>query len=162
MLKYSNYQVVFQELPNEVTLAINISGCPIKCPDCHSKYLWEDNGTEITPMELDNLINSNNGITAICFMGGDANPLEIRLMAEYIKKEFNDLKVGWYSGADSIHKEVKNQLKYFDYIKIGPYNEENGALNNPNTNQKMYKVTTSKNKQILKDITKLFWNETKN
>ena len=28
MLKYANYDIVFQEVPDEVTLAINISNCP--------------------------------------------------------------------------------------------------------------------------------------
>ena len=36
MLKYVNTAVVFQEIPDEVTLAINISGCPCRCPGCHS------------------------------------------------------------------------------------------------------------------------------
>ena len=44
-LKYVNTEVVFQEVPDEISLAINISGCPIHCPDCHSKFLWENVGT---------------------------------------------------------------------------------------------------------------------
>ena len=43
-LKYLGYSIVFQEVPDEVTLAINISGCPHKCEGCHSKYLWEYDG----------------------------------------------------------------------------------------------------------------------
>ena len=35
MLKYVNTGIVFQEIPDEVTLAINISGCPCHCPGCH-------------------------------------------------------------------------------------------------------------------------------
>ena len=41
-MKYVSTEVVFVEIPNEITLAINISGCKIRCPDCHSKYLWDD------------------------------------------------------------------------------------------------------------------------
>ena len=37
MLKYANFDIVFQEVPEEVTLAINISNCPNQCPGCHSK-----------------------------------------------------------------------------------------------------------------------------
>ena len=44
MLKYANFDIVFQEVPEEVTLAINISNCPNQCPGCHSKYLWENKG----------------------------------------------------------------------------------------------------------------------
>ena len=49
MIKYVNTEVVFQEIPDETTLAINISGCPCHCPGCHSSYLWEDVGTPLTP-----------------------------------------------------------------------------------------------------------------
>ena len=37
MLRYTNTDIVFQELPDEVTLAVNLSGCPCRCPGCHSK-----------------------------------------------------------------------------------------------------------------------------
>ena len=40
MLKYVNTDIVFQEIPDEVTLAVNISNCPCRCPGCHSQYLW--------------------------------------------------------------------------------------------------------------------------
>ena len=56
MLKYVNTDIVFQEIPDEVTLAINISNCPCHCPGCHSHYLWEDIGlpldTDLIPMPL--------------------------------------------------------------------------------------------------------------
>lgn len=53
MLKYESYFVVFQEVPNEVTLGINVSGCPYKCKGCHSPFLWKDEGIPL----LDNLEN---------------------------------------------------------------------------------------------------------
>ena len=53
MLKYVNSSVVFQEIPDEVTLAINISNCPCHCPGCHSKYLWEDIGLPLTTGAID-------------------------------------------------------------------------------------------------------------
>ena len=39
MLKYYNYDIVFQEYPDEVTLAINLTMCPNRCVGCHSAYL---------------------------------------------------------------------------------------------------------------------------
>ena len=48
MLKYVNYDIVFQEFPDEVTLAINLSLCPNGCPGCHSAYLKDDIGEELT------------------------------------------------------------------------------------------------------------------
>ena len=43
MIKYYNAMVVFEEIPNEITLAINITNCPCHCKGCHSQFLWEDN-----------------------------------------------------------------------------------------------------------------------
>ena len=44
MLKYVDAKVVFAEVPDEVTLAINISNCPCQCKGCHSSYLAQDIG----------------------------------------------------------------------------------------------------------------------
>ena len=71
MLKYTDTEIVFREIPDEITLAINISGCPIHCPDCHSKELWQDIGEELTEEKLCSLIEENKGITCVCFMGGE-------------------------------------------------------------------------------------------
>ena len=39
MLKYLDTMVTFSEIPDEVTLCINLTNCPYHCPDCHSKEL---------------------------------------------------------------------------------------------------------------------------
>ena len=143
--------VVFEEIPNEITLAINITNCPCKCKGCHSKFLWEDIGTELSYEELDNLINKNDGITIVCFMGGDANPYEIGKLAHMIRLTHKKLKIGWYSGKDELSKDIN--LKWFDYIKLGHYDDELGGLNKKTTNQRLYKVKEDK----LEDITSLFW-----
>ena len=79
-MKYVDTKIVFQELPNEITLAINISGCPCACIGCHSSYLSQDIGESLTKEALQQLIRKNKGITAILFMGGDANPAYICLL----------------------------------------------------------------------------------
>jgi anaerobic ribonucleoside-triphosphate reductase activating protein len=156
MVKYYNSMVVFEEIPDEITLAINITNCPCHCPDCHSKFLWEDIGTELTNDELDRLIKANDGITCVCFMGGDAEPSTILLLASNIKMEFPKLKVGWYSGMDSIAVKAEHYL-CLDYIKTGPFIKERGGLNNPNTNQHLYKKEYSDSETRFNDITYKFW-----
>ena len=87
MLKFVNTGVVFQEIPDEVTLAINISNCPCHCPGCHSKYLWQDIGEPLTPFAIDRFIKEFGGdITCICFMGGDSEPEYVGKLARYIHK----------------------------------------------------------------------------
>jgi anaerobic ribonucleoside-triphosphate reductase activating protein len=146
--------VVFEEIPNEITLAINLTNCPCHCKGCHSKFLWEDTGTELTIEELDRLINKNDGITTVCFMGGDASPEAVSLLAEYTH-EIRKLKVGWYSGMDELSDKIN--LDWFDYVKIGHYDEDLGPLNKETTNQKLFRVSKFENDYQLMDITYLFW-----
>lgn len=150
MLKYVDAKVVFAEVPNEVTLAINISGCPCNCRGCHSSYLAEDIGEPLDLQHLTNLIDSNKGISCICIMGGDANPSEVDDIAQDIKEYYPKLKVGWYSGRQELSKDIN--LEFFDFIKLGPYIEELGPLNSKTTNQRFYKV----NGKELTDITSKF------
>lgn len=157
MLKYVDTKVVFAEIPDEITLAINISGCPCNCKGCHSSYLAEDIGEPLDLQHLTNLIDSNKGITCVGLMGGDANPSEVDDIAQDIKEYYPELKVGWYSGRQELSKDI--ELSNFDFIKLGPYKEEFGPLNSKTTNQRFYKV----NGKELVDITNRFWkHETEN
>lgn len=135
-MKYTDTLVAFREIPDEITLCINISGCPIHCPDCHSKELWNDIGKKLTDTELQMLIDKNNGISCVCIMGGDKDYHEVEKASNIIKK--NNIKSAWYSGKDAIPLDL--DLSLFDYIKIGPYISKFGPLNSPTTNQRLYKV----------------------
>lgn len=148
MLKYYNAMVVFREIPDEITLAINITNCPCRCKGCHSKFLWDDVGEPLTFYELSKLIETNKGITCICFMGGDSKPYVVNSLAAYIREEYRELKVAWYSGREKISDEIDKAN--FDFIKIGPYIEEFGGLDKETTNQCMFEVKDGK----LNDITK--------
>ena len=153
MLKYVNSGVVFQEIPDEVTLSINISNCPCRCPGCHSKYLWGDVGEPLTPSVLDQFIcDYGNNITCVCFMGGDADPEYVNQLAQYMHREHPSYKVAWYSGRIRIPSVVRKSD--FDYIKIGPYIAHLGCLKDRTTNQRLYKHITGDD---FIDITARFW-----
>ncbi len=151
MLKYipEDISVVFREIPDQICLAINISGCPHRCPGCHSPYLRENLGEYLTTDILSSLIKRNYGITCILFMGGDADKEYIKELASYVKTL--GLLVGWYSGEDSLDLDYYKNC--FDYIKVGSYKKELGPLNSKTTNQRLYKIS----KDCVKDITYLFW-----
>lgn len=140
-MKFTNYDIVFREIPDETTLAINISGCPCHCPGCHSSYLADDVGEELTYESLMNMVNGNVGITCISFMGGDANPSYINHLSELLRDSESSLRIAWYSGRQELSDKV--DLKNFDYIKLGPYIEELGGLDKKTTNQVLYKVVGS-------------------
>ncbi len=153
MLKYVNTGVVFQEIPDEVTLSINISNCPCRCPGCHSKYLWEDAGEPLTTGELDRLIGEyGKDITCVCLMGGDADPSYVSLLAVHVRHAHPGLKVAWYSGRTCFPARARRED--FDYIKIGPYIEHLGSLRSPRTNQRLMKRTGDGG---FVDITSRFW-----
>ena len=157
MLKYTSCEVVFAEIPNEISLAINISNCPCKCPGCHSPYLAEDIGERLRYDNLISLIHKNKGITCVAFMGGDADPLSVNVYASIIKEQFPSLKVAWYSGRQELSKDI--ELSNFDFIKFGSYKEEFGPLNSRTTNQRFYKVVHESGKNVLLNITNKFWKE---
>ena len=135
MLKYTTTMVTFSEVPDEVTLTINLSNCPYHCPACHSKELWEDIGTRLDVGKLVDLITANKGISCVCFMGGDSDLEELYNLFKFMRLLFTNLKIAWYTGREDIPKD----LPPIDYIKIGPYKEEFGPINVPTTNQEMYK-----------------------
>ncbi len=152
MLRYSNYNIVFQEIPGEVTLAVNLSGCPNRCKGCHSKHLQQEIGDRLDEEVIRYLLDKyENSITCFCFMGGDAEPKEVERLSNFIRKETNKtIKTGWYSGKRNLPDNVS--IHNFDYIKIGPYIEKLGGLNKETTNQRFYKI---EDEQTV-DLTSLF------
>ena len=159
-MKYCETAVTFSEIPDEVTLCINISNCPCHCENCHSAYLAEDIGEELTSEVLDSLIKKNEGITCVAFMGGDAEPATVNNLASYVKEHYPDIKTAWYSGRQDLSKHI--EIKNFNAIKLGPYIEELGPLNSKTTNQRFYEViqvsdVEGKLYYGLNDVTSKFW-----
>ena len=153
MLKYTDTQVTFSEIPDEITLCINISGCPNKCEGCHSPQLRDNIGEPLYLIEVYKMIEKNKGITCICFMGGDSEPEYINMLAKCIK-DLYDIKIGWYSGNQKLSDKIN--LQYFDFVKLGPYIKEKGPLNCKTTNQALFKVIHQDNNRLT-DITYKFW-----
>lgn len=149
MLKYVGYDIVFQEVPDEVTLAINLSNCPHRCFGCHSPHLQNDIGEILTKKSLSIMLQKySKGITCVCFMGGDAAPDEVCRLAAFVKTKFGDtLKTAWYSGCQTLDKNMYAHC--FNFIKFGPYIQSMGGLDRKTTNQRLYRVENG----ILEDIT---------
>ena len=141
MLKYVNTGVVFQEIPDEVTLAINISNCPCHCPGCHSHYLWDDIGMPLDTDAIDAFIERyGDDITCLSF--------------QYIHETYPQFKVAWYSGRLRVSSAVNKAD--FDYLKVGPYIQHLGPLKSPTTNQRLYR---QREDGSFEDITYRFWRQ---
>ena len=144
MLKCYSYDIVCQEIPDEISLAVNISCCPNRCPGCHSPWLWSNEGEEMTEDMLSMLMERYSAaITCFCFMGGDAEPLEVMRLARWIKSRWPHIKTAWYSGKESIPEGF--EITSMDYIKLGPYIEALGGLKSPTTNQALYRIDSDGN-----------------
>ncbi len=150
MLRYADYDIVFQEIPGEVTLAINISGCPNGCVGCHSAYLQQDVGEQLDEEALGKLLDRyGKNITCVSFMGGDSDPAEVNRLANFLKNK--NLKTAWYSGRSNLSEVI--ELVNFNYIKLGPYIEKYGSLKSTTTNQRLYRIDGTE----MVDITSVFW-----
>ena len=148
MLKYvpSLTDIVMEEIPRRVSLALEISNCQGCCRECHSPFLREDIGEELTPDVVDRLIGENFGIDCVLLLGEGNDPDAVRSLAKHIRDAHPGLSTAIYSGRTAVEDEL---FDIFDYVKVGPYIPEKGPLNNPGTNQRLYCHR--------EDITSVFW-----
>lgn len=149
MIKYKDYFIVFEEIPDKISLAVNITNCANNCKGCHSPELREDSGIELTYEEIDKMILNSYGINCFLFMGEGKDKKRLIELAKYIKEKYK-INIAIYSGRDEVDAEY---CEIFDYIKIGRYDEKFGPLNKETTNQKLF----MKYEGTLVDITYMFW-----
>lgn len=145
MLKYTDYDIVFQEIPDETTLAVNLSLCPNRCPGCHSPQLQDDIGEVFDEKAIDMLLEKyGNAVTCVSLMGGDNDTTAVEKLAQYIRQR--GYKSAWYSGRQELPSGFNTE--HFDYIKLGPYIEALGGLDHKTTNQRLYKIADGKTTDI--------------
>lgn len=143
-LKYIGYAIVFQEVPNETTLAFNISGCPYHCDGCHSQYLWVYEGDDLLKNMSSVIDKYRDYITCVCFMGGDQNIYELCLALVYCKRM--GYKTCVYSGCNDLTK-FQSIFPFLDWLKVGKYDESQKCENHTEygvklatANQHLYKI----------------------
>lgn len=148
MLKYipELTDIVLEEIPDKVTLAVEISNCRGSCPGCHSPFLQQDLGEELTPEVVDALIAANFGISCFLLLGEGKDLEALLRLAEHLRTAHPGIERAVYSGRQEVEPEI---LAAFDYVKVGPYIESLGPLNQPTTNQRLYHHG--------EDITARFW-----
>lgn len=143
-MKFSSVQVVFQEVPNEISLAFQIVGCPLRCPGCHSSDLWTSQHGRL--LNIDSLMSEvnkyRNSISCVLYLGGEWEADELIRQLERIQS--CGLKTALYTGLElaQVSSEI---LKRLDYIKYGPYDALLGPLSSPNTNQRLVNLKTNEN-----------------
>ena len=146
MLKYDSYDIVLQEIPDEISLCFTITGCQLACEGCHSEHLWNpQNGTELTLNTFEKLINKyKETITCVLFMGGEWADSELLVLIAIANKE--KLKVGLYTVLNEKHMKRKHPvlLENLNYLKTGKWIADLGGLNSIKTNQVLKDLTTGR------------------
>ena len=150
MIKYvpELTDVVLEEIPDKVTLAVEISNCRGSCIGCHSPFLKQDIGVELTPDAVDRLIADNFGVNCFLLLGEGKDPEALLRIAEHLRLHHPDLERAVFSGRPEVEPEI---YAAFDYVKVGPYVAELGPLNERTTNQRLYHHG--------EDITFRFWHK---
>ncbi len=150
MIKYvpEMTSVVLEEIPDRVTLAVDISNCRGECVGCHSPFLRKDIGEPLTEEIIGNLVKDNYGVDCFLFLGEGRDPETLAALAVYVRSL--GLAAALYSGRTELEPSLRDA---FDYIKTGPYIPERGPLNDPNTNQRLYRRVDGE----WVDITSRFW-----
>lgn len=146
MVKSADNSIVFEEVPDRVTLAFSITNCQNRCKGCHSAHLRCDIGEILDEKVIDEKFSKTIKLCNCVLFLGEGNDKESLLkLNDYIKSKYN-IETAIYCGRDFVEDEL---FDHFDFVKVGSYKEEFGPLNKKTTNQRLY---YHKN-----DITYKFW-----
>ena len=124
--------VVLEEIPDRVTLAVEISNCQGSCVGCHSPWLKTDVGEPLTEAAIDALIADNFGVNCFLLLGEGNDHEAVLRIADHLRTKHPTLERAIYSGRTAVENEI---FEAFDYVKVGPYIAEYGPLNKETTNQ---------------------------
>ncbi len=136
--------------------SLYLSGCDIRCEDCHNKELWDINSGHA--VEIDEVYEKITGsFTNITFIGGEpmmqARPLT--LLAEKIKN--NTCKDIWIYSGHTYEEIVKdeiylNLLKFCDVLVDGRFDKrffQNNLRFRGSTNQRIIDIKKSLDKNTI-------------
>ncbi|PSJ79502.1 anaerobic ribonucleoside-triphosphate reductase activating protein [Neisseria iguanae] len=136
-LTFITEQIVWQEVPNETSLAFLIAGCPLRCEGCHSADSWKAGlGKPLTAEYLAGRLKRYQGlISCVLFMGGEWQSDELTQLLIAVKQ--TGLKTCLYTGLERAELEVVSDglIQNLDYLKTGRWVMELGGLGSAATNQ---------------------------
>ncbi|MFT6897060.1 MAG: anaerobic ribonucleoside-triphosphate reductase activating protein [Paraglaciecola sp.] len=139
MLNYTAENIVFLEVPDEVSLAYTISGCTLGCKGCHSSDSWhKDNGLALSQDYFSQRLETYQGlISCVLFLGGEWQLSTLLPLLKLAKSKH--LKTCLYTGLDEVSSVLKAELTY---LKTGRWLAELGGLESPITNQRFTDLRT--------------------
>lgn len=142
-MRYATAQTVFQEVPDEVSVAFLVTGCPMRCHGCHSSDAWNGaRGHELTEATIDAWIERSRGfLSCVLFLGGEWDPAGLKRLLDHARAR--GLKTCLYTGLEleQVDPELVSRL---DFLKVGSWVAELGGLDSPRTNQKFIEMKTGR------------------
>mgnify|MGYP000157644321 CR=1 FL=1 len=131
--------VVFQEVPDEISLCFSITGCKVGCKGCHSTELWHENyGSSLTNKAFIQWLKKYQRlISCVVFFGGEWQPQTL-IEKLLIAKNFG-LKTCLYSGEKYIDINISQHL---NFLKTGAWQAELGGLESVTSNQVFRNLNT--------------------
>ncbi len=138
-MNYYQKDVVFQEVPGEISLSYFVCGCPLNCSGCHSSYTWnEHSGQKLTlAVFLSDLKKYKGFLSCVLFMGGEWHEQELILYLNVARNQ--GLKTCLYTGLDEVSPELRDACTY---LKTGRWIPQLGGLDAPSTNQRFVHTET--------------------
>ncbi len=138
-MRYASVQVVFQEVPDEISLAFSITGCDLQCRGGHSAQTWDaSSGTLLDEAAFLQLTTRYRGlISCVLFYGGEWEPATLIHLAALAKDQ--GLVTCLYTGCE-LTELSRPIFEAFDYLKTGRWQVDLGGLTAATTNQRFYRV----------------------
>jgi len=154
MIRFLNTALTFQEVPDEVSLCVNVTNCPHRCPGCHSPELREDAGRDLE-LSLPVLLQKfGSDMTCVCLMG-EGNDIDALVRCLSVIRA-HGFKTCLYTGCDK-PSDVLQAIPYLDYLKLGRWDHELGGLDRSTTNQRMYRLTVDPSNPGYPDFHDITW-----
>lgn len=138
-MRFISRQIVFREIPEEITLSYLIAGCQLRCKGCHSSDSWSvKSGEELSLSRFCKDIQKyRTSISCVLFMGGEWEPVSLIFRLKIAKA--CGLQTALYTGEAEIPQTIRLHL---DYLKTGRYVAQLGGLDSPLTNQRLINLNT--------------------
>ena len=136
---YLTPNIVFQEVPGEISLCFSITGCKLACSGCHSAELWNaEHGSPLTNEIFQYYLQQYAGLlSCILFFGGEWQ--SAKLIEKLVFAKQQGLKTCLYSGQKHIDIHIS---KHLTYLKTGKWDPRRGGLDSSGTNQLFYNLIT--------------------
>ncbi|WGE31175.1 anaerobic ribonucleoside-triphosphate reductase activating protein [Actinobacillus genomosp. 2] len=143
-LRFCSEQIVWQEVPNETSLAFMMTGCPIGCKGCHSTESWKaGSGQILTETYLHQQLEKYDGlISCVLFLGGEWQAESLLTLLKFVKAK--GLNTCLYTGLEK-NELPEALLAELTYLKTGRWLAERGGLDSLTTNQRFIDLRTNEN-----------------